>query len=52
MERIQFAGDYPYENVRAGVDLIEAADLSAAERSAIFDTNTTAYWGLPPAAAS
>jgi 2,3-dihydroxybenzoate decarboxylase len=23
VERIQFSGDYPYENVRAGVDFIE-----------------------------
>ena len=52
VERIQFAGDYPYENVRDGVNFIEAAGLSAAERSAIFDTNATAYWGLPPAGAN
>ena len=46
VERVQFAGDYPYEDVRAGVDFIEQADITEAERKAIFETNAVRFWGL------
>jgi 5-carboxyvanillate decarboxylase len=46
VERIQFAGDFPYEDVRAGVDFLNNAKISDAERRAIFETNATHYWRL------
>jgi len=46
VERIQFAGDYPYEDVRGGVDFLNQAKITDAERQAIFDTNAANYWGI------
>ena len=46
VERIQFAGDFPYEDVRAGVDFLKNAKITDAERRAIFETNATRYWRL------
>lgn len=47
VERIQFAGDHPYEDVKAGVDFLNAAPITEAERAAIFETNALRFWNLP-----
>lgn len=47
VDRIQFAGDYPFEDVEAGVDFLEGTPISAEQRSAIFETNAVAFWDLP-----
>jgi len=49
IDKVQFAGDYPYEDVHAGVQRMMTAKITEAERRAIFDTNATAFWKLPPA---
>jgi 2,3-dihydroxybenzoate decarboxylase len=49
IDRVQFAGDYPYEDVHAGVQRMMTAKITEAERRAIFDTNATTFWKLPPA---
>ena len=46
IDRIQFAGDYPYEDVAAGVKFIETAQITPDERRAIFETNAVRYWNL------
>lgn len=47
VERIQFAGDFPFEDVKEGVDFLESAKVSGAERKAIFETNAVNFWKLP-----
>lgn len=47
VERIQFAGDYPYENVREGVDFLDATPIAEEHRRAIYETNAMRFWGLP-----
>lgn len=49
VERIQFAGDYPYENVREGVDFLDATPIPDEHRRAIYETNAMRFWDLPPA---
>lgn len=49
IDKVQFAGDYPYEDVHAGVQRMMTAKITEAERRAIFDTNATTFWNLPPA---
>jgi 5-carboxyvanillate decarboxylase len=47
IERVQFAGDYPFEDAGAGVKFIETAKISDDERKAIFEDNAVNFWGLP-----
>ncbi len=49
VDKVQFAGDYPYEDVHTGVKRMMNANINEAERRAIFDTNATTFWNLPPA---
>ena len=46
IDKIQFAGDYPYEDVHAGVAFLESAKITPDERRAIFETNAVRYWKL------
>lgn len=45
-ERIQFAGDFPFEDVKAGVEFLEGAKITPDERKAIFENNAVRFWGL------
>lgn len=46
VDKIQFAGDYPYEDVREGVEFLDNAPISDDERRAIYETNAVCFWGL------
>ena len=47
VQKVQFAGDYPYEDLHTGVKRMMNATINEAERRAIFDTNATTFWNLP-----
>jgi len=51
VERVKFAGDYPYEDVREGIDFLDGAPISDEDRRAIYETNAVRSWGLPDARA-
>lgn len=47
VERIQFAGDYPYEDVADAVACLDAAAISSEQRQQIYATNAERFWDLP-----
>lgn len=52
VDRIQFAADYPYEDVAEGVSFLDGAAITDDERRAIYADNAVRFWDLPEDPAS